>query len=311
VLRTPSLAMRLGKARQSRYNVADKPLDRPAIGQRMSTLRLHVFSTGWFTTRESHLYLGGGATRRTLPVLAFVVEHPQGLFVFDTGLNAAIATHPRRYLGWINDHLLPFRSTPGMHLSAQMRARALAPDDVTHVALSHLHYGHTGDLHAFPNARRLSTCQEWQAAHSHMRRLRGYLSQEYAALQFTLIEFSIESSTTLEDVASHGYGLDVLGDGSLVLVPTFGHTDGHQSLLVFLPHGTVLLAGDAVYVQESVARPVAQPHPRSSDMAWRSLMGLRALAKGDHHALILPSHDDSVLHGVVRPDIVVGSEHLG
>lgn len=275
----------------------------------MSTLRLHVFNTGWFTRRESQLYLGGSATRRTLPVLAFVVEHPQGLLVFDTGLNAAIATGPRSYLGWINDHLLAYRSRPGMHLSAQMRARSLAPENVTHVALSHLHYGHTGDLRAFPNAQKLSTYQEWQAAHSPMRRLRGYLSHEYAALRFTLIEFSLEGSTTLEDVTSHGYGLDVLGDGNLILVPTFGHTDGHQSLLVFLPHGAVLLAGDAVYVQESVARPVAQPHPRSADMAWRSLMGLRALAKGDHSALIVPSHDDSILHGVVRPDIVMDNEH--
>jgi N-acyl homoserine lactone hydrolase len=273
----------------------------------MSTLRLHVFNTGWFTARESCLYLGGGAARRTLPVLAFAVEHSQGLFVFDTGLGAAVAAEARDYPGPICARLLPYRSKPGMHLSAQMRARGLAPDDVTHVALSHLHYGHTGDLRAFPNACRLSTYQEWQAAHSHVHRLRGYLSQEYAALQFTLIEFSIESTRTLEDVASHGYGLDVLGDGGLVLVPTFGHTDGHQSLLVFLPRGAVLLAGDAVYVHESIVRPVAQPHPRSSDMAWRSLMGLRALARGDHNALIVPSHDDSMLYGAMRPDIVVGS----
>jgi N-acyl homoserine lactone hydrolase len=275
----------------------------------MSTLRLHVFNTGWFTKRESQLYLGGGATRRTLPVLAFVIEHPQGLLVFDTGLNAAIATDPRDYLGWIDHRLLPYHSKPGMHLSAQMRARGLAPEDVTHVVLSHLHYGHTGDLHAFPSAHRLLSCQEWQTAHSRMRRLRGYLSREYAALQFTLIEFSIDNCVTLEDVTAHGYGLDVIGDGSLVLVPTFGHTNGHQSLLVFLPHGAVLLAGDAVYVQESVVRPVAQPRPRSSDMAWRSLMGLRALAKGDHSALIVPSHDDSVLRGIERPDVVMNHEH--
>ncbi len=275
----------------------------------MPTLRLHVFNTGWFTRQEKQLYLGGGATRRILPVLAFVIEHPQGLLVFDTGLNAAIATNPRSYLRWIDKRLLSYHSNPGMHLSAQMRARGLAPEDVTHVALSHLHYGHTGDLHAFPSARRLLSCQEWQAAHSRMRRLRGYLSQEYAALQFTLIEFSIDNPVTLEEVAAHGYGLDVMGDGSLVLVPTFGHSDGHQSLLVFLPHGAVLLAGDAVYVQESITRPVAQPHARSSDMAWRSLMGLRALARGDHNALIVPSHDDSVLHGLERPDIVMHREH--
>jgi len=40
---------------------------------------------------------------------------------------------------------------------------------------------------------------------------------------------------------------DVFGDGSVVCLPTYGHTPGHQSLRLRLDHGEVVLAADACY----------------------------------------------------------------
>jgi len=117
--------------------------------------------------------------------------------------------------------------------------------------------------------------QEWQAAQSRLSRLRGYLRQEYAGLPFTLLELSLRNGLTLEQVSKDGYGVDLMGDGSLIVVPTFGHTPGHQSLLVFLPYRAALLAGDAVYARAGYARPAAQLCALSPDVAWRSLMGVR------------------------------------
>jgi glyoxylase-like metal-dependent hydrolase (beta-lactamase superfamily II) len=273
------------------------------FGQERTMLKLHVFNTGWVSVEEKHLYVGGGSTVRTLPVMAFVIEHPQGLVLFDTGLNSAFAIDPRRHVDWRSDRLIHFRSSLRMCLSAQMMARRLPPADVETIILSHLHYDHTGDLSAFPGAQVVVTRQEWQAAHSPLRRLRGYLDRECLGSCFELVDFHVEHLPSPDEVLRGGYGIDLLGDGTLILVPTFGHTAGHQSLLVFLPHGVVLLAGDAVYVREGYVRPVAQPHARFADLAWRSLIGLRALARGIPTAFILPSHDDTALHNLQRPDI--------
>jgi glyoxylase-like metal-dependent hydrolase (beta-lactamase superfamily II) len=268
-------------------------------------LRLHVFNPGGVTLREERLYLGGERTPHTLPVLCFVAEHPRGLVVFDAGLHAAFGTAPRRYVGPLTDLALPFRSRPGMTLSAQMELHGLCSESVTHVVLSHLHFDHTGDLRAFSRAQRYVARQEWQAAQSRLSRLRGYLRKEYAGLPFTLLDLSLRNGLTLEQVSRDGYGVDLMGDGSLIVVPTFGHTPGHQSLLVFLSYGAVLLAGDAVYARAGYARPAAQPCARSPDVAWRTLMAVRALAKGDPNALILPAHDDSALRDLRRPDVLV------
>jgi len=271
-------------------------------------LRLHVFNTGWISLQEKRLYLGGGPSMRILPVLAFVVEHPRGLVVFDTGLNAAFATRSGRYAGRLAPLLHPFRSMPGMNLATQMRRHGLEPEDVQCVVLSHLHYDHTGDLRAFPQARLLLTRREWQAGRSLFRRWRGYRPQEYEDLALTPLEFPSYDEFASKSALEGKYGLDLLEDGSLVLVPTFGHTVGHQSLLVFLPGGVALLAGDAAYTRENYAIPAAQPYPHSSQSAWRSLIGLRALFKGDASAMIVPAHDASMLQGVHRPDVVFDSE---
>ena len=268
-------------------------------------LRLHVFNTGWISAREKRLYVGGGNTMHTLPVLSFVVEHARALLVFDTGLNAAFANDAREYVGWLTDHLVPFRSSPGMNLGAQMRDHGLAPEDVSHVVLSHLHFDHTGDLRAFPQAQLLLARWEWEEAQSPLRRLKGYLHKEYSGLDFSLLDYPLHAGPIAVGTTHSSYGLDLMGDGSLTLVPTFGHTCGHQSLLVCLPHGVAVLAGDSVYVREGYTAPAAQPHARCAAAAWRSVIGLRALAKWDPDAIILPTHDDRALRGLERPDIIL------
>jgi glyoxylase-like metal-dependent hydrolase (beta-lactamase superfamily II) len=266
--------------------------------------RLHVFNTGWVAVQERQLYVGGGSNVRTLPVLAFVFEHPQGLVVFDTGLNAAFGTHPQQYAGWFNERMVRFRSCPGMHLSQQMKDHGLAPQDVADIVVSHLHYDHTGDLSAFPRARLVLSRQEREAAQAPLSQLQSYLSREFVHAELLPLDFATDVSPALSDIPQQLYGYDLMADGSLVVVPTFGHTPGHQSLLAFLPHGVVLLAGDAVYAREGYAKPAAQPRPHSADLAWRSMIGLRALFKWKPSAPIVPSHDDRALHGLERPDVV-------
>lgn len=270
-------------------------------------LRLHVFNTGWAYTSDKFLYLGGDHTPRTLPVQCFVLEHPQALLVFDTGLCASVATQPQEGTGWPNQRAIRFHSSPGMDLAKQMRTRGLFPEDVAYVVLSHLHRDHIGALQAFPQAQVLLTREEWHAAQSPLRRWRGYLNREYARFKIVLLDLPLFDHPPPNVLPKGSYGLDLMGDGTLLAVPTFGHTAGHQSLLAFLPQGVVLLAGDAVYVREGYVKPAAQPRAHCPDMAWRSLMGIHALAKGEPTAIILPTHDDSMLHGLQRPDIVTDS----
>lgn len=264
-------------------------------------LRLHVFDTGWVTVKEKHLFVGGGENERRLPVLAFVIEHPAGLVVFDTGLSSQVAQNPASYLGPLYNRLIPVRSQPGMDLPSQMLQRGLSPSDVRTVILSHLHFDHTGELLAFENAEVKVAQVEWTAAQGRLAFVRGYKKQEYAGLSVQPIVYG----EGLDEDNRSSY--DVMGDGRIVLVPTYGHTRGHQSLLLDLDSGLVLLAGDAIYCAENYTKPAAQPMAQHGTAGWQSVVNIRGLWRAHPDILILPAHDDSGLQ-TPRPDILVGPQ---
>ncbi len=173
-----------------------------------------------------------------LPVNAFLVEHPRGLCLFDTGQTARAAQ--RGYFpAWHPFfRLARFELTPEDEAAAQLRSIAVDPDDVRWVVLSHLHTDHVGGMSAFTRSEALVDRVEWQRAQGMVGRVRGYLPQYWPGAEPTLLDFW-----------SGGFGpfsasYDLTGDGDLIVVSTPGHTPGHVSLLVKRPGASVLLGGD-------------------------------------------------------------------
>jgi len=104
------------------------------------------------------------------------------------------------------------------------------PEDVDLAIVSHLHFDHCGGLVELPSARVLVQQAEWDAA--------------FAG---PLVDFGVFNPDDFDlghDRQAIDGEHDVFGDGSVVVVPTPGHTAGHQSLLI---EGRLLLTGDACY----------------------------------------------------------------
>ena len=127
------------------------------VGQR---LRLHMFQTGWVAVKEEHKAFAGPAALRFpaimasrswtdwLPVTAFVIEHPDGLFVVDTGETADIM-HPDYAAcdpatGMFYRRNLRFSLGAQDELGPQMQRAGLDPDRVEKVIMTHLHSDHMG-----------------------------------------------------------------------------------------------------------------------------------------------------------------------
>jgi len=184
---------------------------------------------GWLTCDLGALLAGrNGATR--IPVPAFLVEHPRGLVLFDTGLHPELAQSTERLRSVASIF------TPEVHeeevVSARLRQHGYNPDDIAVIASSHLHFDHCGGHSLVPNARVAVQRAEWEAAHDPgMIEIGGYNPDD----------FEVGHEVQLLD-GDH----DLFGDGSVRLVVTDGHTAGHQSLIV--DDRTVLL-GDACYCQ--------------------------------------------------------------
>jgi glyoxylase-like metal-dependent hydrolase (beta-lactamase superfamily II) len=228
-------------------------------------VRIHCLSTGRVRPKRGdrgvRRYLVDEWADHTRPVNVFLVEHPEGLCLFDTGQTAE-ATQPGYFPSlYPFFRLSRFELTPEDEVAAQLPRLGYAPEDVRWVVLSHLHTDHVGGLAPFGGAEVLVSRTEWHDAQGLGGRLRGYLPQYWPrGIDVRPVDF------TGPAVGSFPGSHDVAGDGSLVLVPTPGHTRGHMSLLVKDGSDTFLLGGDAAMAADELA----QTAPALADFCERS-----------------------------------------
>jgi glyoxylase-like metal-dependent hydrolase (beta-lactamase superfamily II) len=181
--------------------------------------------------------------RWTVPVLSFLVDHPRGKLLFDTGVHCQARIDPVGRLGAERVKRLGVRSQEGEDVVPQLARLGLKPDDVTYVVNSHLHFDHCGGNEFFPRATFLVQRPELEAA-----RRPGFVP----GYSPSPIDFDHALDYRMID-GEH----DVFGDGSAVLIPTYGHTPGHQSLVVRAGKSAQLVvAADACYTRENMDRDV-------------------------------------------------------
>jgi len=256
--------------------VSPRPAELPLAGGReRATVRVHPLRTAeqlappGYCDRPSgplRTLRGLGLHRRSawffIPMPAFLVEHPQaGPVLVDCGLHGSVAADPARNLGRVNAALYTFRMTPEQAVRAQLEQRGVDPDAVRTVVMTHLHYDHASAVRDFPAATFVVDRREWASATAPRPALRGYVPAH--------IDLPVDWRTVdhERDGVPHGpfaRTLDLFGDGSVRLVCTPGHTAGHQSVLLRLAGGELLLTGDAAYDRRTIlagARPLLMPDP--------------------------------------------------
>src|SRR6185312_16465255 len=172
---------------------AEKPDDRPV-------LRVYALCCGSLEFDRSLFFPAEAAgTKITMPVSSWLVVHPKGKLVFDTGISCEALPDPAGRLGKRVASLFSIRSRQGEDVVGQLATLGLTPDDIRYVVNSHFHFDHCGCNASFP------------LAHTERNR---YNAKDW--------------DHPLEYVEVDGEH-DVFGDGTVVLLPTPGHTAGHQS----------------------------------------------------------------------------------
>ncbi len=210
-------------------------------------------------------YLTGPWREDALPVNAFLIEHPGGLCLFDTGQSARAVE--RGYLPLWHPflRLARFDLTAADEVAAQVRALDIDIGDVRWVVLSHLHTDHMGGLEPFRDSEVVVSRTEWERAQGLPGKVRGYLPQHWPR--------GLEPRQLALDAAGFGpfpAAHDLAGDASLLVVATPGHTPGHMSLLVKLPEGAVLLGGDVAHTTADLAQdaPAIARYCREEGIAY-------------------------------------------
>lgn len=224
-----------------------------------------------------------------LPIHCWVVAHPEGVLLVDTGHTARISTpgyHPR----WHPYHrfAIRLRVTPDEEVGPQLHALGIDPGDVRWVVLTHLHADHVGGLHHMRGCEILVAREEHRRARGFSGRLRGYLPHRWPDwFEPRLVDFSDGPVGPFD--RSHA----LAREPEIRLVPTPGHTAGHLSVLAREPEQWLMFAGDASYTQDLMLQQRLDglcPLGGGEEVAGGTLERILRFARS-HRTVYLPSHD--------------------
>lgn len=216
----------------------------------------------------------------TLPITSWLIEHPKGLVLFDTGMHQGLQ-HDVSRLGRTVEAFRPDYH-PGEEVSARLNSREVRPSDIDLIIFSHLHFDHAGGTAEIPDARIVVNRNEWEAGHDQALIERGV----YDPIDY-------DHGHDVEQVDGHH---DVFGDGTLVCVPTPGHTPGHQALRVELASGPVVLTGDCVYFERMLDEMLVPKFGHDTEQQRASMTALAKLR--DDGCRLLYGHDHTQLTGL-------------
>jgi N-acyl homoserine lactone hydrolase len=228
--------------------------------------------------------------RRQVPVPAFLVEHPGvGLMLVDTGFHPSVAVDPKENLGRAFTSLFKdFKVDAEQAVAAQLRDEGRSATDVKLVVMTHLHADHASAMSEFPDATFVFSSAEWDAASSGSQ-LKGYNRRQFDhAFDYRTLDFDGRGA---DSYSTFGRAFDLLGDGSVRLVFTPGHTPGHLSVVLRTAGREVLVAGDAMYLEETLREKHLPGQVADEHLFRRSLREIELYAREAPDALIVPGHD--------------------
>ena len=199
-------------------------------------MRLYLLPLGYCRVDKGRVLTPGVGEGEPIdtPVWATLLDTPIGWVLVDTGMNPVHVEDPdATFRGTPNEDLIQPVMAEDDAVVNRLAEVGVAPGDLRYVINTHLHFDHCGGNPSLPDATFLVQRAEYEAA---KRFPEEYAPRDYAPAGATY-EFLEGPHTVCPGVE---------------LIPTPGHTLGHQSVLVRFDERTVILAADAIVLRETL-----------------------------------------------------------
>ena len=215
-------------------------------------MKLYVFTSQPLDIARSALSAAAtGSEKFTIPVAFFLIKHPKGNVLFDTGDNDKVITDPT-YWG-PSASLLDKGVSADLAIDAQLAKVGVQPSDIKYVVLGHMHLDHAGNIGKFPKATIVAqrdeienafypkpgtACCDVPGGFAHLRGWGGNMANTQPTIELD-------------------GDLDLFGDGSIYIHRAVPHTPGSQIALIRLPKtGLVVLTSDLCYSKQNLDKDI-------------------------------------------------------
>ena len=253
--------------------------------------------------RRLKVLFGDRRWTEPLPINTYLVDHPDGPILFDTG-ESPHATD-KGWLPWWQPFFhfaVDINVGADEGIGARLRQIGLAPDDLQAVVVSHLHHDHGDGIGDLVGARILVSEEHWDFYRKPFR-----ATVEGAVPQHWPRDFQPELlRQTGPALGPWEATYPITADGRVLAVPTPGHVPGHICVIVHADDATYFLGGDVTYDQDLLDSEQTDGVNNDPHLAIDQLRKIKAFAAG-HPIVLLPAHDPDAARRLAARETYVPS----
>ena len=242
-------------------------------------------SEGRFSTDIARAMTTPDSHRVTLPVSVYLIEHPAGLYLVDTGWSR-YPDLPRHLTALYHPDV-----PDGMTVVEQLDARGIKPEDLTAVLITHFDADNVDGLISVSDAQRIIVPEDeayWSVRTRYrMRQVRElWETVRYERLFYRGFQ-----------LGPMNRAIDITGDESIMMVSLPGHTDGQAGVIIKNGDKYVLLVADAAISPRNWEKVKAAGLGAEKGLQLKTLRWIAKAAGAPDCVKVLCSHDPEVEHG--------------
>lgn len=257
-------------------------------------MKVHIFHTGSVLVDQAIPHreknplaviglLRGKDKKMELPVSCYLLEHPKGKILIDTGWDSKYTTErPNVFLNSISRPVIK----KGESVDCKLKQLGVISSEIDYLFFSHMDFDHTSGLRLVKDAKRIMAAKE-EIADSKKYFFR-YVKSTWDFIGIEPFEYD---QTGIGPV---GKSYDVFGDGKVVLVNTPGHSHGLFSAKISSGGKYVILAGDTIYTQKSMQEKIIPGFTVDTELARKSLDWICECAADPNCLLVAANHDPAI-----------------
>jgi len=264
------------------------------LTKRIGDITIHGIVTGYVRVKKAHfessfrsgLSIFDKRWTNWLPILCWVIEHPDKTILVDAGMHPDMQNsayyNDGSINGWVNGRIVRLLGIKDFTFHNALAAVGHSQASIDEVVITHLHLDHVGNLDLFLN-------KPIRLAKSEKKESVGVMGKSIPKG----IKWTYSKWAKSDEIPQ--FGSQVLTeDGKIVLIHTPGHSVGHQSVLIQTNEGSILLAGDVTFNQEQFVDEEVPGISQKKEIAKETIRSLKILAV-KYPMVYLPSHDPQSL----------------